>query len=147
MWVSSETEDMDVFAFLRKINPDGSVVTATRGMLKVSQRKLDPKLSTPYRPYHPHDVEEKLTPGQIVPVEVEIWATSMIFEQGSRIRIDVLPHDGAHYFSSYHLKNNSIYTGPDHPSYVLLPIVPSKPGLVTDLGGIRIGSGGGDGGN
>ena len=57
----------------------------------------------------------------------------------------MLPNDGQHYFASYHLKNNSIYTGADRPSYVLLPIVPAKAGLVTDLGGIRVGGGGGGG--
>ena len=51
---------MDVFAFLRKINPDGSVETASRGMLKVSHRQLDAKLSTPFRPYHTHAIEQKL---------------------------------------------------------------------------------------
>jgi predicted acyl esterase len=147
MWVSSETDDMDVFAFLRKVNPDGRVDTLSRGILKVSQRKLDPKLSTPYRPYHSHDVEEKLKPGEIVPIQVEIWPTSMVFQKGTRIRLDVLPHDGEHYFATYHLKNNSIYTGGDHASYLLLPIVPPKPGLVTDLGGMRIGGGGEGGAN
>ncbi len=140
MWVSSETDDMDVFAFLRKINHDGSVETASRGILKVSHRKLDATRSTPYRPYHTHDVEEKLQPGQVVPIEVEIWATSMVFQKGSRIRLDVLPHDGAHYFATYHLKNNSIYTGGDRASYLLLPIVPPKRGgEVTSLSGIKIG--------
>jgi predicted acyl esterase len=143
MWVSSETDDMDVFAFLRKINPDGTVETASRGILKVSHRKLDPKLSTPYRPYHTHTIEEKLQPNQVVPIEVEIWATSMVFQPGSRIRLDVLPHDGRHYFAAYHLKNNSIYTGGDRASYVLLPIVPAKGGTtLTRLGGIRVGGGG-----
>ena len=58
------------------------------------------------------------------------------------IRIDVMPSDGGHYFSSYHLKNNSIYTGEDRASYVLLPIVPAKSGTqLTSLGGIKVGGG------
>jgi hypothetical protein len=126
MWVSSETDDMDVFAYLRKQSPDGSVITATRGVLQVSHRKLDPELSTPYRPYHSHDEEQKLTPGEIVPIEVEIWATSMVFEAGDRIRLDVDAHDGSHYFAAYNLGNNTIYTGGDRASYVMLPIVPPK---------------------
>ncbi len=126
LWVSSETDDMDVFAYLRNMAPDGSVETATRGILKVSHRKLDPELSTPYRPYHSHDEEQKLEPGEVVPIEVEIWATSMIFKQGHRIRLDIQPHDGEHYFAAYKLKNNSIYTGGDRASYVLLPIIPGK---------------------
>jgi putative CocE/NonD family hydrolase len=124
LWVSSETDDMDVFAYLRNMAPDGSVETATRGILKVSHRKLDPALSTPYRPYHAHDEEHKLQPGQIVPVQVEIWATSMVFQKGHRIRLDVRPHDGDHYFAAYKLKNNSIYVGGERASYVLLPIIP-----------------------
>jgi putative CocE/NonD family hydrolase len=126
MWVSSETDDLDVFAYLRKMNPDGSVVTATRGILQASHRKLDPALSTPYRPYHTHDALQKLTPGEVVPIEVEIWATSMVFEAGSRIRLDVNAHDGQHYFAAYNLGDNTIYTGGDRASYVLLPIVPAK---------------------
>jgi len=126
MWVSSETDDMDVFAYLRKINPDGSVVTATRGILQASHRKLDPELSTPYRPYHTHDEIQKLVPGEVVPIEVEIWATSMVFEAGSRIRLDVNAHDGQHYFAAYNLGDNTVYTGGDRASYVVLPIVPPK---------------------
>jgi len=125
LWVSSETDDMDVFAYLRNMAPDGSVETATRGILKVSHRKLDPELSTPYRPYHPHDEEQKLQPGEVVPIEVEIWPTSMVFKKGHRIRLDVSPHDGEHYFAAYKLKNNSIYTGGDRASYVLLPLIPN----------------------
>ena len=136
MWVSTETDDMDVFAYLRKVMPDGSVETAVSGMLKVSHRRLDPKLSTPYRPYHTHDEEQKLTPGEVVPIEVDIWPTSMVFQKGSRIRIDVLPHDGARYFGAYHLKNNTVYLGGDRASYVLLPLVPPKGGPVPNLGGI-----------
>ena len=126
MWVSSETDDMDVFAYLRKMSPDGTVETATRGILQVSHRKLDPELSTPYRPYHTHDEEQKLTPGEIVPIEVEIWATSMVFNAGDRIRLDVNAHDGQHYFAAYNLRNNTIYTGGERASYVVLPIVPAK---------------------
>jgi len=126
LWVSSETDDMDVFAYLRNMAPDGSVETATRGILKVSHRRLDPQLSTDYRPYHTHDEEQKLMPGEVVPIEVEIWATSMVFKKGHRIRLDVQPHDGEHYFAAYKLKNNSIYTGGDRASYVLLPIIPEQ---------------------
>jgi hypothetical protein len=50
----------------------------------------------------------------------------MIFKKGHRIRLDVQPHDGAHYFATYKLKNNSIYVGGDHASYVLLPIIPQQ---------------------
>jgi len=126
LWVSSQTDDMDVFAYLRNMAPDGSVETVTRGILKVSHRKLDPALSTPYRPYHSHDEEQKLEPGEVVPIEVEIWPTSMVFRKGHRIRLDVQPHDGEHYFAAYKLEDNSIYIGGDRASFVLLPVIPRR---------------------
>jgi len=137
-WVSADTDDMDVFAYVKKVLPDGSVQTAVNGMLKVSHRKLDPALSTPYRPYHTHDEEQKLKPGEVVPIQVDIWPTSMVFQKGTRIRIDVMPHDGARYFGTYHLKTNTLYVGGDRASYVLLPIVPVKSGARPDLGGITL---------
>ena len=139
MWISSETADADVFARLRKMNPDGSVEAVSDGVLKVSHRRLDPKLSRADRPFHTHDTEEKLEPGEVVPVEVEIRATSMIFQKGSRIRVDVLPHDNQQYFAVYHLGSNTIHTGGDRASYILLPIVPPKGGPLPDLGGLNTG--------
>jgi predicted acyl esterase len=124
LWVSSDTDDMDLFAYLRNMAPDGSVETATRGILKVSHRRLDPELSTAYRPIYLHEREEKLIPGEIVPIEVEIWATSMVFEPGHRIRLDIDAHDGSHYFSAYNLYDNSIYVGGEYPSRLILPIIP-----------------------
>jgi predicted acyl esterase len=140
MWISSETDDADVVARLRKVRADGRVENVSDGILKVSHRKLDPKLSRPDRPYHTHDEEQKLKPGDVVPIQVEIQTTSMVFQRGSRIRVDITPHDNQGYFAVYHLKKNTIYTGGDRASYILLPIVPPKPGPVPDLGGLRTGA-------
>lgn len=144
MWIASTTDDADVFARLQKVNPDGSIEAVSDGVLKVSHRKLDPGLSRPDRPFHSHDVEQKLKPGEAVPIEVEVRTTSMIFQKGSRIRVDVFPHDNEQYFAVYHLGNNTIYTGGTRASYVLLPIVPARPGTERDLGGIRTGRPGSD---
>ena len=64
LWVSSSTEDMDLFLTIRNIDPDGNdvwevgqqgqQVPVAKGWLRVSHRELDPDLSLPYRPYHAH---------------------------------------------------------------------------------------------
>lgn len=141
MWVSSTTDDMHIFATVRNIGPDGREVTyspitpgpnrvpAAVGWLKVSHRKLDPKLSTPYRPYHVHDEEQKLKPGEVVKVEVEIWPTGTVFKKGHRIRLDVRPTDAGYRIfapESLQLETNSIYTGGDRASYLLLPVIPKN---------------------
>jgi predicted acyl esterase len=103
LWVSSSVDDMDLFAALHVIDPDGKEVlfpngqnepsAASLGWLRVSQRKLDPALSKPWRPYHTHDEVQKLTPGEPVEAQVEILATSNVVRKGYRLRVDLLPWD------------------------------------------------------
>ena len=69
LWVSSETTDADLFLALRVFDPAGKEVTfigsndprtpVGLGWLRASHRKLDPKLSKPYRPWHTHDEERR----------------------------------------------------------------------------------------
>jgi predicted acyl esterase len=139
LWVSSSTEDMDLFLTLRNIDPDGKDVMETgqqgapvpvaKGWLRVSHRELDPELSRPYRPYHRHLRRLYLTPGEVVQVEVEIWPTSMVFKRGNRIRLDIQPRDGIgsahymHYHADYNAGTNTVYAGGGKPSYLLLPLI------------------------
>ncbi|MBV8424420.1 MAG: CocE/NonD family hydrolase, partial [Candidatus Eremiobacteraeota bacterium] len=76
MWLSSSTADADVFVVLRAFARDGSEVVfqgaidphapLSQGWLRASHRKLDPKLSREYRPYHTHDQPQPLKPGEAV---------------------------------------------------------------------------------
>ena len=142
MWVSSTVDDMDIFATIHNIAPDGSEliyregknlpVAAAKGWLRASHRKLDPALSTAYRPYHAHDEVQKVTPGEAVKLEVEILPMSALFKKGHRIRLDVQPWDDdpntrfGHDNSSHWQGENSIHTGGDQASYLLLPVIPPK---------------------
>jgi putative CocE/NonD family hydrolase len=141
LWVASTTEDMDVFATLRNIDADGKdvfelgqqsqPVPVAKGWLRASHRKLDPELSLPYRPYHVHDERQWLEPGVPVRLDVEIWATSMVFRKGHRIRLDIQPRDGigsapyTHYSADYNTGTNTVFAGGSRASYLLLPIIPA----------------------
>jgi hypothetical protein len=100
--------------------------------LRVSHRELDRELSLPYRPYHKHLRRQWLTPNEIVEVQVEIWPTSMVFKRGHRIRLDIQPRDGigsapyTHYHADYNVGENTIYSGGDRESFLLVPIIPPK---------------------
>ena len=131
-WVSSESEDIDLFLTLRHFDTDGnelmetgqqgSPVPVAKGWLRVSHRELDPDLSLPYRPYHKHQRRLYLKPGEIVKVDVEIWPTSMVFKKGHRIRLDVQPRDGLgsqgymHYHADYNTGTNTIHAGGKYES-------------------------------
>lgn len=123
-----------------------------QGWLRASHRKLDEALSTPYRPYHTHDERQWLTLNEIYEVDVEIWPTSIVLPPGYRVALSVRGRDYVYgggsggYLSN--MKNEftgvgpflhdirgdrpadifggtvTVYTGGDHPSYVLLPVVP-----------------------
>jgi uncharacterized protein len=141
-WVSSSTEDMDLFLTLRNFDAEGNEVLETgqqgtpvpvaKGWLRVSHRELDPELTLPYRPYHKHRRRLFLKPGEIVKVDVEIWPTSMVFKKGHRIRLDIQPRDGVgsqsymHYHADYNTGTNTVYAGGERESYLLLPIIPAK---------------------
>jgi predicted acyl esterase len=101
--VSSETEDADVFAILRVFDPDGNEITfqgaidphtpVGQGWLRASHRKLDPDLSTEYRPYHTHDELQPLSPGEVVDLAVEIVPTSLVIPAGYSIALTIQGHD------------------------------------------------------
>jgi len=144
VWVSSTAEDMDIYVTIRNIDPQGKdvcevgqrgepVSCVTKGWLRASHRKLDEQRSLFYRPYHAHDERQWITPGEIVECRVEIWPTSMVFRKGHRLRLDITPRDGVgtghftHYYADYNAgATNTIHSGGDRQSYLLLPVVPEK---------------------
>ena len=143
LWVSSSSEDMDIFATVRNVAPDGTDVfelgqqgqpiPVAKGWLRASHRRLDPGQSLPFRPYHAHDQREWLKPREPVRVDIEIWPTSMVFRKGHRIRLDIEPRDGVgsapytHYQADYNAgAENTVHTGGSRASYVLLPVIPRR---------------------
>ena len=103
LWVSSETTDADLFLILRLFDPAGKEVTFIGandprvpiglGWLRASQRKLDPLKSRPYRPWHSHDEEWPLKPGDPVELDIEIWPTCIVVPPGYRLALTVRGRD------------------------------------------------------
>jgi predicted acyl esterase len=99
LFVSSSTTDADLFLVVRAFSPRGEEVifqgaldsysAVSKGWLRASQRKLDPALSTPYRPYHTHDEIQPLTPGQTYQLDIEIWPTCVVLPRGYRVALTV----------------------------------------------------------
>jgi predicted acyl esterase len=153
LWVSSSTEDMDLFVTLRAFDPQGREATffgavepkapVSQGWLRVSQRKLDPRRSTEYQPWHTHDEARKLAPGEIAEVDVEIWPASLALPAGHRIALTLQGKDferagetGEQRGSGWFLHDDprdrppeifggahTVHTGPGRGSYLLLPIL------------------------
>jgi predicted acyl esterase len=164
LFVSSSTADADIFVVFRVFTPDmrevvfmGAIDPHTpiaQGWLRASHRKLDPTLSTEYRPYHTHDEAQPLDPNEIVPLDIELWPTSIVVPTGHRLALTVRGRDyewgkatGAR-LSNF--KNElrgcgpflhddprdrpaaifggktTLHNGPSCASYVLVPVIPLK---------------------
>jgi predicted acyl esterase len=161
LWLSSETKDADVFLVLGVYDPSGTEVTfigsndprtpVGLGWLRASHRKLDTKLSKPYRPYHTHDEKQPLTPGEVYELDVEIWPTCIVVPPGYRVALTVrgkdYEFDGTDIAlpnAAYPMKgvgpmthtldrpaeifgrNYTLHFAHGRQPYVLLPIIPPK---------------------
>ncbi len=164
LFMSSSTTEADLFVVLQVYDPDGKEVVfhgaldphtpIAQGWLRASHRKLDKKLSLPYRPYHTHDEKQPLTPGEVYELDIEIWPTCLVMPAGSRIALSVRGKDYVYKGESggrlSNMKNEftgcgpflhddpvdrppeifggktTVYAGPGAESYLLLPFVPAK---------------------
>jgi predicted acyl esterase len=165
LFVSSTTADADLFLVLQVFAPDGSEVVfhgaldphtpVAQGWLRASHRKLDPIVSTPYRPYHTHDEKQPLVPGEVVQLDIEIWPTCIVIPAGYRIGLSVRGKDYVYKGESggrlSNMKNEftgcgpflhddpvdrpieiyggttTIHAGPGQENFLLLPVIPPKP--------------------
>jgi predicted acyl esterase len=149
LWVSSTSSDLDVYVSLRVIDENdrelryeslvppidpANIHPVGHGLLKASHRALDEQRSTVHWPVQSHLESDyrPLVPGEPVFVEVGINPSTALIRRGCRLRVDIQPYSPAGipsraYDESYHVgATNSVHTGPDHPSYIQLPIVPEQ---------------------
>jgi len=163
LFVSSATDDADLFVVVRVFNPELKEVTfqghtdphttIAQGWLRASHRKLDPERTLPYRPYHTHDEIQKLTPGEIYELDIEVWPTCIVIPKGYRIVVSVrgkdyeydgtdaaLPHapypmKGVGPFSHTNPQDrppqifggtNTLHFAAGQMPYLLLPVIPAK---------------------
>lgn len=148
LWVEAEgSDDMDMFVALQKLDVNGEPVGFTfyaffengpiaLGWLRASHRALDPELSTPERPVHLHTHEERLRPGECVPLHVELWPFSVRFGAGESLRVVIAGSDiykreaglmlpFALHEETRNVGTHIIRTGKGYPSSLFLPFIPS----------------------
>jgi uncharacterized protein len=103
LFISSSTENADLFLVLRVFAPDESEVTfqgaqdphtpISQGWLRASHRKLDNERTLPYRPFHAHDEAQLLTPGEPVELDIELWPTCIVVPRGYRVALTICGKD------------------------------------------------------
>ena len=152
LWISSDaSDDLDLFVGIRKFDRRGKELhfpdfnhiehgLVARGWQRASHRELDEKRSTPYQPWLKHQRALKLEPGEIVPVEIEIWPSSTLFRKGEALQLTVQGGDFSYTKSNplpvehgripvSHARTvnrgrHTLHTGGRYDSHLLVPVIP-----------------------
>ncbi|KAJ4011032.1 hypothetical protein NW752_007430 [Fusarium irregulare] len=150
--------DMDVYVLLEKLDANGEVMLnlnipwkgipkqsfeemdakekievvvyrGPMGVLRASHREIDESKSMhPHWPFHPHEIEEKINPGDVVRLDIGIWAMGIEYEAGESIRAVVCGRNlGVSNFGSLEHNDNkgthNVFCGGENASHVILPFV------------------------
>lgn len=147
LWVQADgSDDLDLFVAIEKVDHAGNLVPlaffgnhddgpVALGWLRASHRELDEERSTPHQPVLKHARELKLEPGEIVPVDIEIWPTSILFDKGERLRLIVQGSDIYWYPTEGHTNghldtvntgDHVIHTGGRYESFLVAPVIPPR---------------------
>jgi predicted acyl esterase len=124
------------------------------GWLRASHRALDAERSKPWQPFHPHDRVEPLERGEIYELDIEIVPSCIVVPEGYRLALWVRGRDYEYrgpldeYGQSFYYATRgtggmthadpqdrpaevfggtvTLHVGPEHPSHLLLPVIPTK---------------------
>ncbi|AEO67473.1 uncharacterized protein THITE_2116352 [Thermothielavioides terrestris NRRL 8126] len=143
--------DIDLFLTLRHLGPDGreifytgtagDPVPVTKGWLRTSLRRVNTEHHRhrpwlPQRDYTSKDVLPVIQ-GEVYAVDVEVWPTNVVVEEGGRLVLEVASGDtqGSGIFTHDDPVDrskevfegfNHIHFGPRFENYITLPIIPPK---------------------
>jgi putative CocE/NonD family hydrolase len=120
IWISADVPDTDLIARLCDVYPDGRSFNLCEGAIRARFRES-------------RTTEKLLEPGRAYPLEIDLWSTSVIFNTGHRIRLQVTsssapgcdpnPNTGAPFRANGKKRkaNLKLHLDAEHPSYLLLP--------------------------
>ena len=155
LWVEADgSDDIDLFVFLQKLNAEGEPLEqfnvpnhgpmmqgltqrgaailkykGSNGRLRVSMRHLDEASSTDVIPVHSFDRVEKLAPGEIACVDIDLFPIGLALAAGEQLRLVLTGHHifggvmpGADNVASDNHGRHVIHTGEACASYLQLPM-------------------------
>ena len=123
IYASSTAEDTDFVAKLTDVWPDGRSILITDGILRARYRNSK---NNPV----------PLRPGEIYLFSIDLWATSNVFKKGHRIRLSIASSNFPRYDRNLNIwkrhgsaaeavvATNTIYHDREHPSHIVLPVLP-----------------------
>ena len=155
IWVEADgNDDFDLFVFLQKLNDQGQPLEqitvpnngpmmqgitkngasilnykGSNGRLRASMRHLDEARSTDEIPAHSFDRVEKLAPGEIVALDIDMFPVGLILYPGEQLRLIVTGHNivggpmpMVENVPTCNRGRHIVHTGGDRASYLQIPL-------------------------
>jgi len=123
LFVSSDCCDTDFVVRLTDVYPDGRSILIADGVFRTGLLSLNDENRDPQQPHE---------------IEIDLWSTSLVFAKGHRVRISVSGSNFPRYdlnrnvglmgndSSEHVVAHNKVFTGPQYPSRLLLPVIGSS---------------------
>ena len=120
LYVSSNCPDTDFTVKLTDVYPNGDSMLICDGILRMRNR-------------NGFDHWEFMNPGEIYEVEVDLWSTSYIWNEGHKIRVAISSSNYPRYLANpntedamnqnldYNIADNTLYLDSARPSCIILP--------------------------
>ena len=137
MWIKTTRNEAILSVRVTDVHPDGSSEELSFGLLAASFRAVDPTLSRiiageNIQPWHPfsRDSVQVVTPDEPMLLQIEVYSTNAVIKAGHQLRVSVGPSNFPSYLPPVPQIENSaggvltLMHDPQHPSHVVLPIVP-----------------------
>ena len=130
VYLSANATDTTLFVYLEDVTPEGEVHYVTEGELRALHRTWRPAETTtspvpsiPNRTYRRADAAP-LTPGEVVPLTLDLLPVSYQFKKDHRIRVGLAGADKDHFQLLDDLSPTwQIWHTPNRPSHITLPVV------------------------
>jgi len=155
LWVEAVgADDMELFVLIQKLDAYGTPLQAftvpnqtamahdvtergatilrykgSDGRLRVSARHLDDALSTDDVPAHSFDRVEKLSPGEVVDIQIDLLPLGLMFSEGEQLRFVISSRNllgpmmpRVREYSPANSGQHIIHTGGQYASYLQLPV-------------------------
>jgi len=143
LYASSSNTDSDFIVRLadqspqseedRKAGRQPASVNISKGWLRASHRAKDEARSTARRPFYTHGGPQPISPGQVYKFAIELMPCANVFKAGHRIRLELTNADSpvtdslfTHQYGWFKVGTDTFHHDADHPSRLLLPVVPAK---------------------
>lgn len=125
LYASTSTPDTDFTAMLVDVHPDGKAINIADGILR-GRYHANPEFKD----------HELLEPGTVYEFNIDLWATSNLFREGHRIRVEISssnfpkydrnPNTGGpiHLETEVRSADQTVYHNARYPSHITLPVIP-----------------------